>query len=381
MYFERIRIAAGRLDRGYTCRRRRQGPAAEVSVGSGRRGLLVRCPVAALVFEPCAEFNGWVGQRCDCVRGHGLVERIGLVAPAAEVAIGDLEEAGALGACDDRAEGGTEWKIDMGAGRAPTIAEPRAARDDPHEVMTEVPMAARDHPRVVLDIRGHEVGLHDRPFLADGGDAAVGVSLELDLGPLELVHRRDGLDQTRDARRAALGADVAPRILEPVPEIERWVGQRRDAARLDLAVVQRLLVAPAAELAEGQLPTGQAVRAGDDRAERRAERHVYVGSSGAPVATNPRTPGENEYEVIAAMAVPSYHHARVVVHVRGEKVGPHYRPLLLHNCHGAVSIALLLHGRPVDVIDVPKGCLDAVEFRRGVTHGSKLAVFQSYGPC
>jgi hypothetical protein len=170
--------------------------------------------------------------------------------------------------------------------------------------MTEVPMAAGDHARVVLDRGGHEVELRDGPFLADGGNAAVGVSLELDLGPLELVHGRHGLDQTRDARRATLGADVAPRILERVAEIERRVGQRRDAARLNLAVVQRLFVAPAAKLAEGQLPTGQAVRAGDDWAEGCSERHVYVGSSGAPVATDPRTAVEDEHDVIAAMAVP-----------------------------------------------------------------------------
>jgi hypothetical protein len=161
-------------------------------------------------------------------------------------------------------------------------------------------------------------------------------------------------------------------ILEPVPEIQRRVGQRRDAARLDLAVVERLFVAPAAKLPKGQLPTGQAVWAGDDRAERRAERYMYVGTSGAPVATNPRTTIEDEYEVVAAVTVSSYHHPRLVVHVRGEKVGPHCGPLLPHNGHGAVSIALLLYGGPVDVIHVPKGCFDASEFRRSGNHGPNL---------
>ena len=70
--------------------------------------------------------------------------------PSAKVAVGDFEEAGALIAHDDRAEGGTEWELDVGARWTPTIAEPRAAHDDPHEVMTEVPMATRNHPRVVL---------------------------------------------------------------------------------------------------------------------------------------------------------------------------------------------------------------------------------------
>jgi hypothetical protein len=37
------------------------GSAAGGAGGSGCRGLLVRCPVAALVFEPCAEVQSRVG--------------------------------------------------------------------------------------------------------------------------------------------------------------------------------------------------------------------------------------------------------------------------------------------------------------------------------
>ncbi len=172
----------------------------------------------------------------------------------------------------------------------------------------------------------------------------------------------------------AFGTDVTARILKPVSEVEGRVGQRRDAARFDLAVVQRLLVAPAAEFAEAQLPTGHAVRAGDNRAERRAQRHVDVGSGGAPVVTDPRTAVEDEHDVIAAMAMPSHHHARVVVHIRREEVGPHDRPLLPHDGHGAVRVPLLLHGRPVGVVEVPKSRFDALDIRKGGAHALNVAL-------
>ena len=177
-----------------------------------------------------------------------------------------------------------------------------------------------------------------------------------------MVHHHDGLRQTGDPVRA-LGTNVPARILEPVTELERRIGQGRDAARLDLGVVQLLLIAPAAELAEAQLPARRAFGSGDDRAERGAERHVDMGSRGVPFTADPCTAVEDEDDVIAAMAVPSHDHARLVVHVRREKIRPDDRPLLTHARDAAVGIALLLHGCPFDVVDVPKGRLDAVELR------------------
>ena len=90
---------------------------------------------------------------------------------------------------------------------------------------------------------------------------------------------------------------------------------------------------------------------------------MNVRSGAVPVATDPAAPGEDEDDVVTAVAVTPHHHARLVMHVCREEIRPNDRPFLPHDRNAAVGVALALDLGPLDVVDVPERGLDAVDLR------------------
>src|SRR4051794_20890136 len=102
-------------------------------------------PVGAQVLQPVGVVEWWVGQHRGAALGEGLLEQLGLIAPAARVAEHALEERDALWPGHDRTERGAEGQLDVRARRALAVTERRRALDDEDDVRAVVTVSADHH--------------------------------------------------------------------------------------------------------------------------------------------------------------------------------------------------------------------------------------------